>query len=484
MKMLRFLLVSAFCVSTALGNVWVRTNDVLSIGSPFVGAASAGELRLRVFVRQGADAVSLSGCTSRWLFVDTRDGYQIPSIIAGTTEDATNGAVQFVASGWSRVGTFTATARIYPPSAESYVADSMTVTITSTASVVVNVTGGSSSVGVTAGVSSVTASNGIIASGSNTVGLSLDTSTQIGVGWPKLLLKSESNTFYWSDVLVSTTGGINVVLFTNSATYSALASTSVVDQSFVVPGGTTQLAVKAWGGGGGGSVAYAGGAGGFSFGVISVTPGESLIVRVAQGGRHGSSSIQALPGGGLSVTSSASAGYYAGNGGGYSAVLRGTNLLVVAAGGGGGGGSTTAGASGGVGGAGGSSIGASGSGTISWVQPIGGSQTNGGSAGRSSNSVNTAATDGVFLLGGNGARAGNTAHGGGGGGGYYGGGGGGASNSVVAAGGAGGSCFAPAPYGLSIRGNNTGDEDWQASWGAAGGTSSAGADGKVIIKWP
>jgi hypothetical protein len=139
-----------------------------------------------------------------------------------------------------------------------------------------------------------------------------------------------------------------------------LQYTGVV-QEYVVPSGVTSIFVKMWGaGGGGGAWMYTtnkgytpsnAGAGGYSYGIVTVTPGSYLYIVVGQGGwpawSGGSSQFGGWPNGGplqLHATN-------AGGGGGRSqismfssaqtdkaaAIRIRNNIIMIAAGGGGGG---------------------------------------------------------------------------------------------------------------------------------------------------
>ena len=119
-------------------------------------------------------------------------------------------------------------------------------------------------------------------------------------------------------------------------------------QPFLVPNGIHHISVKVWGAAGGTGTASPsgrGGHGGYTYCGLSVTPGETLMVFVGQGGSKAAGAESALGGGGVS-----SGG---GSGGGFSGVFVGASLtqenaLIMA---GGGGGSDNAGfASGGGGG--------------------------------------------------------------------------------------------------------------------------------------
>lgn len=271
-----------------------------------------------------------------------------------------------------------------------------------------------------------------------------------------------------------------------------------------VPAGVYQINVKSWGaggGGGGGGSAQPGGDGGgagYTNSTLSVTPGETLTIRVGGSGSGGA------------VVGTVSSG---GGGGGYSGVFRNTTSLIIAAGGGGGGGGDNqAGApAGGAGGVGGGSNGGSGSGGGGSVTGgSGGTQSAGGSAGSGAGSPTAGSSlaggDGGHLTGsripggtngggrGGGGDSGIYRSGGGGGGaGYYGGGGGGAGNAsnTSGAGGGGGSGYGDTTTSGSgtTPGNNT-DSDYISGVGVGGtggstGTAgTSGGDGLVVIILP
>lgn len=206
------------------------------------------------------------------------------------------------------------------------------------------------------------------------------------------------------------------------------------------------MLVELWGAGGGGAAAGGwlygadGAAGGYTWGyLIGLTPGESLILVVGQGGvNYGTTNMF---GGGAPSSTNGSDNRYGGAGGGLTGIFRGSytyaNALMIA-GGGGGGGVSHAG-NGNIGGAGGGYTGADG------VSPYdskpayagkGGTQTAAG-ANASSDSVNAGGQQ-AQLQGGS-SRV--NSYGGGGGGGYWGGSGGGYSEGNTMAGGAGGSGY-------------------------------------------
>lgn len=189
-------------------------------------------------------------------------------------------------------------------------------------------------------------------------------------------------------------------------------------QTYTVPANVTSILVHLWGAGGltqdnsnppgtvpgvGGNPGRQGaGSGGYTTGLIAVTPGQVLYLVI---------------GGFLNtlITGGGSSGSTGSSGGGFAAIFssspsgmtasQAAAVLLCLAGGGGGGGIN----GGGLGGAGGGTTGANGTGN---TPGSGGTQSAGGTAG-------SGATSGSLLAGGAGSA------GGGGGGGYYGGGGGG-----------------------------------------------------------
>lgn len=208
------------------------------------------------------------------------------------------------------------------------------------------------------------------------------------------------------------------------------------DTSWVVPAGVTNIYVKLWGAGGAGgqpggwSYGAAAGGGGHSRGIIPVTPGETLTIRVGQGGIV-NMSLGYVYGGGASAAQNTTDTRYGGGGGGYTGIFRGAAPLLIAGGGGGGGSSRAW--TGNVGGAGGGLSGQRGESPYDGKYAYGatgGSQTTGGT------SANGQA--GIQYQGGHAAA---NCYGGGGGGGYWGGGGGGYSENNTMAGGGGGSGF-------------------------------------------
>ena len=216
-------------------------------------------------------------------------------------------------------------------------------------------------------------------------------------------------------------------------TRTAFAYTGA-DQTFLVPVGITYIYVKLWGAGGaagrfgGWTYGADGGGGGYARGLVPVTAGESLIVRVGQGGYTANSTSTVFGGGGMGPTG---ANEYSGSGGGGWYLFRSSTPLLIA-GGGGGGGASRAWTSN-VGGAGGGLTGENGESPFDGTQAyagFGGTQLAGGSG-----------TTG----GGNGSQyqGGRTTSswGAGGGGGYYGGSSGGYLEANTMAGGGGGSGY-------------------------------------------
>lgn len=224
-------------------------------------------------------------------------------------------------------------------------------------------------------------------------------------------------------------GGVITPLARTKTTFSYNGA----DQSFVVPSGVTQIFVKLWGAGGasaragGWSYGSEGGGGGHSRGLIAVTPGETLTIKVGRGGITASSSATIYGGGGMGPVSGND---YSGSGGGGCYVFRSTTPLLIA-GGGGGGGASRAWVSN-FGGAGGGVNGDNGESPFDGYMAyagFGGTQSAGGNGGTGGNS-------------GSQYQGGRTATwGAGGGGGYYGGGGGGYVEDDTMAGGGGGSGF-------------------------------------------
>jgi len=285
---------------------------------------------------------------------------------------------------------------------------------------------------------------------------------------------------------------------TAASTVFSSASTGV---SYTVPAGVTQLVVKTWGGGGGGAGSQdgsdsggAGGGGGFAQATITVTPGETLTIKVGGGGGaggHSSGSGGTNGGGSGGLVEGALVGG-SGGGGGYSEVLRGSTPLVQAGGGGGGGYAGEFSGNGGGGGAGGGNSGVAGGSTFSGNGGGAGTQSTGGTGGPNTTCFDSgSAGNGSANQGGTGGSNGSfcNASGGGGGGGQFGGGGGGLSNS--GAGGGGGSDLVTGSNtaetaGSGVNAANSSDANYagNAGKGGSGSTGSsggAGTDGRVVI---
>jgi hypothetical protein len=238
------------------------------------------------------------------------------------------------------------------------------------------------------------------------------------------------------------------------------------DQSYTVPVGITSINITMWGAGGGGfSTSFAGGAGAFIQGTLSVTPGQVLTIIVGGG------SASTYGGGGTEASGG-------GRGGGRSSIKTAGGTEIVIVGGGGGGAAQNGGGHANFsptinGGAG--FRGREGSPPVAGA---GGTQTAGGAGGAG------VATSGSYLVGGAGGR-----NGGGGGAGYYGG-GGGDTTTNNACGGGGGSSYTTNPLFTLTSGSNSPNSYYEApgtsspyyvSNVAAGGTGSASGNGLVVI---
>ena len=236
-------------------------------------------------------------------------------------------------------------------------------------------------------------------------------------------------------------GGI--ITPTNKTRY--LYGSTGADQTLVVPVGVSYIFVKMWGAGGGGGVyggwrqGSLGGAGGFSHGIIQVTPGETITIRVGGRGLAVPGAARAYPDGGGACTSTGSDNRYCASGGGSSSIRvpSQSNTHVIVAGGGGGGGAAAS-YDLNSGGAGGGLVGECGA-----INPINGSNNNGKggtqSAGGAGGTGNVGAGNGGSFDGGD--YQSTATYGGGGGGGYFGGGAGNYNASNSMGGGGGGSGF-------------------------------------------
>lgn len=259
-------------------------------------------------------------------------------------------------------------------------------------------------------------------------------------------------------------------------------------QEFTVPEGVTSIRVKMWGPGGGtGNYAGAGGGGpgGYSSGVLSVTPGETLFLAVGSGGKHpvstsGNGGLGGWPGGGFGTRGDASGGGGGGLTGIFNTSMSQANALMIAGGGGGATGFGNFGAGGGGGLTGGSGSGGSGTGAT---------QSAGGSVGGTALAGGTAFTDNTTYQ---------SNDCGGGGSGYF---GGGAGQGDGRAGG-GGSGFLHATRvtgGATITGSNansgtgstlppnTVDSNYSAGIGIGGAANGAagndGGNGYIVLQW-
>lgn len=244
------------------------------------------------------------------------------------------------------------------------------------------------------------------------------------------------------------------------------------NQTYVVPAGVTSIIFKAWGAGGGGGGntggGNKGGGGGFVQETLTVTPGETLNIKVGGGGVY--------EGAGASKK---------GGGGGWTSIDRSATYLAGAgAGGGGGEGSATnnGGAGGGTTGGAGDGAGAPGQGG---TQSAGGAAGSGGGAGSSLTGGPAAAgasndAAGGYNGGGKGDGDNATWTAGGGGAGYYGGG----SGGTTAGGGGGGSGYAPTGTNTQAAADvvaNAGDADYPGSVGNGGGGTANGENGYAVI---
>jgi hypothetical protein len=269
---------------------------------------------------------------------------------------------------------------------------------------------------------------------------------------------------------------------------------------WTVPAGFTSVTVKAWGGGGAGGVQQGSTGGGAAAvtATLAVTPGETLELQVAEGGRA------------------------PGSGGGATSVLRGTDLLLRVAGGGGGGSDGNSGNhAGGRGGAGGTTAGQAGAnftGTIyqyctSATGGQGGTQTAGGAGGTSTGTASTKCPGQPGQLGAGGRATGvngtcdvgpganewrqgggqGNGGGGAGGAGYFGGGGAGFIWTYCSGGGGGGSSFV-APGATAVQqfaGQDRAQGNVAESQGAGAGgfdgvgglTNADGKPGRVELSW-
>lgn len=303
-----------------------------------------------------------------------------------------------------------------------------------------------------------------------------------GAGLPGLESSPSAN---WTPGCSSTTININA---------TTAYSTGYGNYCLVVPAGVSTMSVKTWGAGGGGSYAggnSSGGAGGYANGVISVSPGELLLITVGGGGERGQVSSGGAGGfgGGGKGSSKGSTGYYFGaGGGGFTGIFR-SNMTPIIIAGAGGGAQGDVGAQGA--GAGGGLIGVN-SGEIAGGR--GGTQIAGGAGGTTCGFV------GASLMGGDADVISSYGYGGGGGGGsgYFGGGGGcsGELGYTKSSSGGGGSSYFAA--GVAPINTSSGAGIWpsaefdpdRTSGGSPGNTGFGGLNntedggpGRIFISW-
>ena len=251
----------------------------------------------------------------------------------------------------------------------------------------------------------------------------------------------------------------------NSTSDSITFSFTGAPESFIVPAGVTEIFIQSWGAQGQAITVddyqnSVGGLGGYSEGILSVTPGETLEIYVGGTGTNGVGGFNGGGTGGAALAGGGGSNGFGGSGGGSSDVRQGgsdlINRVIVAGGGGGGGRSYVNGSCvpcgvGGDGGDGGGITGVNGEDPAdpnysSYFNPgsggSGATATAGGSGGMGTQGTN--GNPGAFGLGGNGLPANYGVASGGGGGGYYGGGSGAIptnGSGAAAGGGAGGSSY-------------------------------------------
>ena len=241
------------------------------------------------------------------------------------------------------------------------------------------------------------------------------------------------------------------------------------NQNFTVPQGITSIKVEVWGAKGAGGTpggwnhGAAGGDGGYTRGLVPVTPGESLIIKVGEMGYVNQGAGYGY-GGGASGTNNNVDNRYGSGGGGMSAIFRGGTPLLIAGGGGGGGSSRAWNDN--IGGGGGGLSGAFG------LSPY--TICYGGSGGTQTG-VGAGTCGGQSGTQYQGGHSGTNSYGGGGGGGWWGGSGGGYNEPNTMGGGGGGSGY--------IHSTIVGGVSQTGASGGGGGISSQGAHGTVIITY-
>lgn len=279
----------------------------------------------------------------------------------------------------------------------------------------------------------VSGSSGISAAGILTAERILAPTAETGV----FVLNSVDKDVQWilAGELYARPDGIKTPTNKTKGTWSYTGS----DQSWTVPANIFYVWGKVWGAGGGGGCAGGwthgaeGGGGGHTYGLIPVTPGETLTIKVPRGGYRTPGATNAYPGGGSSTGGGDN--QYAGGGGGYCGIFRGSQPLLIAGGGGGGGSTYNTWNVWNHGGGGGGVEGEHGICEIFTYAGTGGAQGAGGTGG---NGNNTGGGAGSSLQGGS---VQGSVYGGGGGGGYYGGGSGSYGNGYLMGGGGGGSGY-------------------------------------------
>ena len=249
------------------------------------------------------------------------------------------------------------------------------------------------------------------------------------------------------------------------------------DQTLSIPADVTSITIKMWGGGGGAwrtGYTPTGGSGGYTFAAVTVTPNETLTIKVGGGGEgRDNGNSGSWPNGGN--------GQQGGQGGGRSEV-SGSFGSVIAGGGGGAGAWSTS-----NGGAGGGAIGESGGSTRGYGGGTGGTQSAGGT--ETGGGAGNPGISGSLRQGGR--SIGGLSGSGGGGDGYYGGASGGADDNGGGDAGGGGSglcqgtCTTTTGSG-PVPANYT-DINNVSMYGGGGTTASQaltnGQNGRVVITY-
>ena len=297
--------------------------------------------------------------------------------------------------------------------------------------------------------------------------------------------------------------------FTNVATFAYTGA----NQTFVVPSGIRKIRARCWGAGGGSGAANGtpagGGAGGYSYADIAVTPGQTLLIVSGQGGPalSGGPYNTAIYGHAATPTGRpGGAGASCGNGGGLSGIflnntLTQANALLVSGGGGGGSSyfNTSANYTRGGGGGGANLNGEAGDGQPATFSAYGrgGTTSAGGQNGavffKSTNGSgsNNNAINGGALYGGHASDFSSWTEGGGGGSGYW---GGGPANHDSEGGnwgcGGGGSGYANLTYCTNVVGASAAKnvisatataDPYYASGIGTGNATAAGGNGRVVL---